>query len=770
MKIISKILAAAIILSMLILPGCSGKSSSGVMIYEAYTSGGYFSGEVYAPYRNCYVVLYNSSKEEVDLTDWSIRFCKSGSSSSESDRTAKLEGKIPADGFFTVRGGIASDTVSPAVGDDLVFKSNIKSENLKLDRKSGVIALCNPKAGSKREVKPNSSYVEDYLAYCDADEETKLFEGRGPARDISVKKILRRKSFTDTNDNAADFETKNIVDKPYHIVRYVSTMKSADVQNLTQRPAPTITASQKSGFYNSEFSLTLTSTGLEGDTKIYYTLDGSPPITPTGIVSAKAQIYDEKKPIRIFDRTKEPTNMMNVKGIQSDGHNDPVTSWPPLKNEGESETAYQKRLNDLYTSVFKGNVVRAAAVNDGNVITSTLSNTYFVSKEDLGKRYGMDIISIMIDRDELYDPERGIYMYKNIENRDDAYKRPALLQYFEQDGKIAFEEPFAFGLNGGFTRIFPQKAIRVNMSNDSFDYDLFDGANKNQEGKTITYYDRFILRAGGNDWKGGGIRDVFFQAFCSKLGSFETQAGKPVTTFLNGEYWGTYWMIERQDKYYINSHFGVPLENVTIVEGFFSLQEGISPDEDELRLLRTYILENDMSTPENYKKFTDVIDLDSYIDYFICELYCGNTDWPHNNLKLWKDRNKASGTNQKWRLMMQDTDFGFHSVKGPDNDPIEWIMKYSGQDNARMFTNLLANKDFKTKFIARFEEMLDTVFVKDEMVKVLRATMKEFEPAASEHYNRWNMPVESFHGTFDYISDFISKRNKTCKDGLAKIK
>ena len=60
--------------------------------------------------------------------------------------------------------------------------------------------------------------------------------------------------------------------------------------------SPEIIFSKESGFYDSEFELTLTSSE---NSEIYYTIDGSDPTNSTTV-----QKYSE--PIKIIDRTSEP--------------------------------------------------------------------------------------------------------------------------------------------------------------------------------------------------------------------------------------------------------------------------------------------------------------------------------------------------------------------------------------------------------------------------------------------------------------------------------
>ena len=739
-------------------------SKQGVMIYEMYTSGGYSSGEVYSPYQYSYAVLYNAGKEAVSLDGWTISFCKTGTEEAVVRQSTTLSGSIEPDSFFVVRGSSAPDAFEPFKGEDLPFDIDAVG-SFSPDRKQGIVALCNNEDKGKKKITKKSSFVEDYLVYGEDDG-----TGANPqkmALGITVKRVLRRVSFANTGNNSVDFQTVNIVDTPAKIIRYTKGIKPSDISGAADHTQSGVALSHSSGYYDSEFTLTLT-TDLAGDAKIYYTLDGSMPISHTGTVSPTALEYTGE--IRIYDRTGDQPKIMNIPGTceprtETDTKD---LAWPPKKKDGESDGDYQKRLNDLFTTVFKGNVVRAAAVNSNKVVTKTESHTFFVSKKSLAERYNMPMISIITDATGLYDANNGIFMPKNRELRGNEGQRPIYMQFFEKDGTLAFTESAKMQLNGGFTRIYPQKALRINMSNEKFNYDLTGGEAKDINGKAVTYFDRFVLRAGGNDWSWGGMRDPFYQKYCSQLGTFDTQASQPVSAFINGEFWGIYYLSERLDEYYVSARYNIDRNDVAMVEGFFALKAGRPGDEHELIELRGFCLDNDMSLPENYKKFSDLIDEDSYIDYFICELYCGNTDWPHNNLVSWKNRNKNAKENTKWRMIMQDVDWAFNLGSGDDH--IDWILNSCDAENGRMFSKLMKNSGFKSKFISRFDVLLNDFFVPSKMISVLDTQYAALEAGRGEQLHRWGFSNDIRTVEYERLKKIISERNGIMRTALNKIK
>ena len=41
-----------------------------------------------------------------------------------------------------------------------------------------------------------------------------------------------------------------------------------------------------------------------------------------------------------------------------------------------------------------------------------------------------------------------------------------------------------------------------------------------------------------------------------------------------------------------------------------------------------FVENNDLSNPENYLIVEEQVDIENFIDYYIIQIYVGNTDWP----------------------------------------------------------------------------------------------------------------------------------------------
>lgn len=728
-----------------------------VMIFEVYTAGGYFSGQFFAPYQNSYVVLYNSSEEAVSLDNWLLLACEPDGTVLEW-QSAMLRGVIQPNSFFVIQGGSAYDAFERPVGEPLPFDVDLVVETFSPLRRHGIIVLYRSDS-APRSIRSDDRNIVDFLVYGNASFADA--QGGESADSPSVRRILRRNSFENTRNNAADFRLLNIHDNPAHIIRFYSRMTSETLHALRDYERAVVSLSHGAGFFSEEFDLTITTT-LGNGARIFYTLDGSAPITQTGRVSDTAIEYTE--PIRIRDRTGEPSLLMHIPGTTC-ANNPPDFTWPPPPNENESEADYQNRLHEWFASVYKANVIRVAAVNENNAVTPTVSATFFVSEQSFAYRFNMPVISVITYADGLYHPETGIFMDANREDRGITVRVPATIQFFEKDGTMGFSESIRLQMHGGHTRRFPQKSLRVYFASNTFEYDLFGGYALDSQGQIITQINRFILHSGGNDWRNGGLRDTFSQRFFSQLGTFEYQASRPATVFINGEYWGTYFILERHDAHFINYRFGIPREDVAMSESFSAVRQGDYSDIAELRELRQFIIDNDMTIPANYQRFIDIMDKNSYIDYFICQIVSGNRDWPHTNIRLWKNRNPYASEYTKWRMIMVDLDQAFRPFNSLDN-----LLRHNETYNALMFSSLMENVYFKDRFVSRSEYLLETFFIPENMIQAYLYLHEEITPAFSEHSFRWGLRQSDFDRALSSVEYAIEYNVRVFAEETAQLR
>lgn len=353
--------------------------------------------------------------------------------------------------------------------------------------------------------------------------------------------------------------------------------------------------SEESGFYQEPFELELYAP--EG-TVIYYTLDGSEP-------DKNAIRYIE--PIHISDAT-DNDNVYSLRNDVSAGFL-------------EEEIAEYCKASSNYIipdyNIDKCTVVRAVFLDvDGNY-SEIKTKSYFVGYEDKMGYDGVNIISIVTDPDNLFDYDSGIYIlgqtYAEVADDSDMkqnyhwmfwkanycqrgleWERSADIQLFNTEKELLFEQECGIRIQGGASRGYLPRSINIYAreqygGDDRLYIDLFH---------TGYIPDTITLFAGGNDTS-SKFRDRLMAGLVKER-NFSKMNYEPCVMFLDGEYWGVYWLTEKYDDVFLEYYYGVEKDNVVMIKADV-LEEGEEEDEELYREMMWYMTSADLSVYENYE-------------------------------------------------------------------------------------------------------------------------------------------------------------------------
>lgn len=407
------------------------------------------------------------------------------------------------------------------------------------------------------------------------------------------------------------------------------------------------------------------------------------------------------------------------------------------------------------SAVPKATIIRALAVDSNGNKSKVVTKVYFVDKDLQSIYKKASVISIVTDPDNLLSEKTGIYRYGNWDNSGEEWERPAEVTYFEENGKIPFETTMGLRIHGNYTRRWGQKSLRLyfreelGMKNLK-GYQLIPGA-VNADGTPTTKYKRFILRNGGNEYAYSKMQDVFIQSMVSDR-AFTTQSARPCVLFLNGEYWGVYNLTERYSDHYLEEEFDVDKENVVVIKNK-ELDEG---QEGDFALYEELLnmADLDMSQQSNYEKFKEMVDIQSYLDYYATGIYIGNEDWPDNNIQLWRTRTN-DGTrygDTKWRYMLYDTEYSMNlwgSDNGGETNRIE-----RAKERDSLFAALCKNAEFRQAFADTLMDICRNNFNVTEATAKLEAMAEIYRPLMVQYKARFgNGDLDSrVNGIKSYIA------------------
>ncbi len=470
---------------------------------------------------------------------------------------------------------------------------------------------------------------------------------------------------------------------------------------------------------------------------VRYTTDGSEPTTDSPLFTGS---------LTLESRAGTPNEISLIPTNYADPYDQFREGWLPPDGE-----------------VFKIHTIRARAFKEGYLPSPTATRSYLI--DPLGAdRYSLPVISIVTDPAHLFDGGQGIYVPDNYFNRGRDWERPGSIEFFEPDGALAFSGEIGIRIHGGTSRNRPRKSLRIYARDPStFVYQLFPD-------KDIDRFNTFILRNGGNDWGDFIFRDLFMQSLLDHT-DLDRQAGRPAIVFINGEYWGIHNIRDRFDEGYIKHHYG--LDEDAFVQ-FESTWDGVpweqrglphfdrgNPDYAAAYMdVHEFIRDQGVIQAANYDWVQHRMDIDNFIDYYQAHIFFGNTDWPGNNIRMWRsvETNRVAGAHPRHdarlRFMVFDTDFGFGLNFGyvpgrnefAGHNTLAMAAQPDGPDwpnaphHTAMFRGLLENEEFRERFVIRFMDQLNTAFSRASVTNRLAGLAAMMQPEIDEHVQRWRQP------------------------------
>lgn len=541
--------------------------------------------------------------------------------------------------------------------------------------------------------------------------------------------IMRNVPITDGGEflkKLTKLQRFNAIDSNYESIdsEIIEYLRSRGALNEEVRPvrmlhtleAPII--AKNSGFYTESFELEIDAPTEEST--IYYTLDGSEP-------TLESTIY--KKPIDIT----------------------------PIGSETLT-------------------IVRARTLAEGNTLSETVTKSYFVHKE-ADRRFDLPVFSIVSDPENLFGVEKGIYHEANQLESGSDWERPIHVDFFENNGNLKFEQELGVRLHGEASRTYDQKSLRLYAKDeyDTEDYmnvDFFNGLQSMHDNEEVTTFKRILLRSSGNDWSQTMFNDALMQSLVAPLETVETQAYQPSVVFINGEYYGIHNIRERYDEYYFETHYNITEDDLVILENNGELYRGNTSDAYHYRHMIQFIEENSLQENENYAYIQTLMDTENFRDYFASQIYFGNSDWPHNNIRFWRKKTDSYvedapvGHDGRWRWLLFDTDHGYYySDKPYGNKPyplnhyhntIDYVM---GELDGRylqnewpnfLFRSLMSNQQFKNDFLNRINDLMNSYFSAEAGISEIDRKVEGIENEMPSHIERWGA-IESMEQWRMYI-------------------
>lgn len=403
-------------------------------------------------------------------------------------------------------------------------------------------------------------------------------------------------------------------------------------------------------------------------------------------------------------------------------------------------------------------IVRAKCMSAGKLSSDVVTSTFLINQ----RKYNLPIVSIVSSYKFLYGDSLGIYTRgvngipgngtDQPANWNQDWDRPANFELYDTTNVNRINQELDITIAGGWTRTMNgQKSLHISpkkkYGNNDLKYDFFKASKPGMK-----YHD-IMFRNSGNDFNYSMLRDGFMQSLVANRMNIDYIAYEPAVSFLNGIYMGIQNIRERTGKDYLYSNYGLEEEDVDIIDQ-------ISMDTNDRRFveLTGYLQSHDMKLDANYQQVCKMMDVENYIDYMLAQIYFGNYDWPHNNIKMWRKK-----TDGKWRWILFDTDFGF-SLYDTNLHNANSLARALGDNGTQwpwstlIFSKMVQNPTFLNRFIDRSSIHLSTTFDKTRTALMLDSLAAKIRTEIPYHKAKWGSARE-FNSDLNLMKNFANIRN-----------
>lgn len=441
-------------------------------------------------------------------------------------------------------------------------------------------------------------------------------------------------------------------------------------------------------------------------------------------------------------------------------------------------------------SISKNSVIRAAAFRDGYLSGDVATATYLFRSD--GVNHALPVVTLVTDPDNLWNSKTGIYAtgdqfdpeaelyadtlksatyyqakFATEEQVDTIWEKPAAFSLFDDSGRQVFTQNVGIRIAGSFGRGRAQKGFNViarkEYGKGSMEYPFF-------QNRPYKEYKAVVLRAGAQDQNRSKIRDELASGLLEGTDiNILYQAYRPTVLYLNGEYWGVYFMKEKRNRFFVAQHENTENNvDLAIGKGFKQLTYG---DNSDWVSLYEYATTHDLSASDAYNYVAERMDVDSFMDYMIAQIYTGNTDT--YNFQYYRLKGG------KWKFIFYDFCWGFQS---PGHETVAYRMGKTPSDvcSAKLFSAMLQNKGWKDRFCRRFAELLNTAFTPERVTGLIDQLYGYVEPEIKREREKFNKDTfmgvkqpntnlgtyEGFQSEISKLKDFAQRRPEELKRQL----
>ncbi|SHK90302.1 Chitobiase/beta-hexosaminidase C-terminal domain-containing protein [Fibrobacter sp. UWT2] len=371
------------------------------------------------------------------------------------------------------------------------------------------------------------------------------------------------------------------------------------------------------------------------------------------------------------------------------------------------------------TPITQNTVIRCSEFVNGQPADTT-TQTYFI-----GENVSMPVVALTVNHYDMFDSSAGLYATGDLTNsggmgmwggvggddtnnpkcaepckqanfwRDDEL--PVHVEYFENGSSTnekTWEIDAGISIIGNYSRYKPKKSVAIKMDNDDYGdkvlkYSFFKTRPEAKKMKS------FNLRNNGNRFWTDYFGDPMLVSLMEGT-DVDYQRSLQVVVFYNGEYFGIHDLRERLNRSYVETNYGIDSKSINVVKNCANGDQGCvngwapsgtnGASSTEFGQLANSITGGNFAGENNqsYAEIKTKLNVNSFAQYMIAEMYIHNGDWPNNNIRAWGSPQNG----YPFKFMIFDVDHGYGFTPGimgfdtESQNMFQWVLG-SATDNSQ---------------------------------------------------------------------------------------
>ena len=578
------------------------------------------------------------------------------------------------------------------------------------------------------------------------------------------------------------------------------------------------------------------------------------PTNPTS--SAQIQYLSSSSLKEYEDNHKAKATFLPKAGFYSS-----LTIEPPTPQKGGQikctfDGSFPTQNSESITQakqITENTVIRCSEFVNGQPADTT-TQTYFINE-----KVSMPVVALTVNHTDMFDSSRGLYATGDLNGggmggmpggmnfgggnvSDNSNPKctepckqanfwkdtelPVHVEYFENGSSTTektWEIDAGISIIGNWSRYKPKKSVAIKMDNDDYGdkvlkYSFFKTRPEAKKMKS------FNLRNNGNRFWTDYFGDPMLVSLMEGT-DVDYQRSLQVVVFYNGEYFGIHDLRERLNRSFVETNYGIDSKSINVVKncanGDDGCMNGWAPSgtngasSAEFGQLTNSITSGNFEGENNqqYAQLKEKLNVNSFAQYMIAEMYIHNGDWPNNNIRAWGS--PQNGIPFKFMIFDVDHGYGFSpGISGFDTESqnmFQWVLGSATMDNGQgngqqpggqdpgqgqwpgmgggigggwgggfggganttignMLKKLLANPEFKHLFINQGCILLNDYLTYEKVQKAVQ-TMAAMIPSSeqSRDEQRWprNQSAFTWSPSGSDLLRFAQNRTQTFRQELA---